>query len=161
MRTLYIIRGLPGSGKSTLASLIKGVVAIAADDYPDLYRDGIYQQAMAGESHAWCRQRVAMAMNNDEIIALHNTSSNDWEIHPYLELAKRHDYSVAFVHCEGVFLPNGGTTASIHGVPTDRIQKMRDRFQSFQSLLPWLVSGFPKPDKIQDSARKPPGSALI
>lgn len=154
MKTLYIVRGLPGSGKTTLALSIKGAIAIAADDYPDLYINGVYQQHEAQNSHDWCKQLVSMAMNGGSAIALHNTSLSDWELHPYLELAKRHGYSVAFVLCEGVVLPDGNTTKSTHGVPMDRIQKMRDRFQSFQSLIPWLLSGFPKPVKIQDSNRK-------
>lgn len=68
-KTLYILRGLPGTGKSTLAQLMRGCVAIAADEY--------------------------------------------------------------------------------------------FRFQSFQSLLPWLLSGFPKPVKVQDSKKKLPGSTSI
>jgi adenylate kinase family enzyme len=45
MKTLIIIRGCPGDGKTTLAKKISGAHfhSIAADDMPELYLDGQYQ----------------------------------------------------------------------------------------------------------------------
>lgn len=149
--TLYLVRGLPGTGKTTFTNLLssKKRPAIASDDYPGLYKDGIYQLDKAKEAHLWCQQKCEFAIEKGHQPIIHNTFTQDWEIHPYLAIASQYNYSVTFVHCQLVDLPDGHSTVSTHGVPLEIVEKMRSRFQPLSVLLPWINSGYPKPEYVK------------
>ena len=132
MKTLYIVRGCPGNGKTTLANHI-AVCSIAADDYPGLYIDGVYQQHLQKESHQWCMSEVENLMQQNVSIAVHNTFTRIFYIKPYIELANKYGYSVHIIHSEAV-LVNGGRTVDTHNVPLDVLTSMRNGWEPFNAL---------------------------
>ncbi len=56
-------------------------------------------------------------------IAVSNTFTRQWEIDPYIELAKEYGYKVEIVRMTGNY-------GSIHNVPESVIQSMQDRFEN-------------------------------
>lgn len=129
MKTLFLIRGLPGSGKSTVAeSILPGqdCCVLAADDYFTNTFTGEYNfdAKKLSRAHKNCHDRCAMCMINDvEFIAVHNTFTTEKEMTPYFDLAKEHNY---IVHT--LIVENRHGNESVHNVPKETIERMRDRF---------------------------------
>jgi len=128
MKTIYLVRGLPGSGKSTLARLISPSYNVAADDHftdsQGIYRFKIEEISIA---HERCQKQTEIWMiSGVDVISVHNTFVQAWEIAPYVSLAEKHDYEIRIVD-----LYDGGLTdemlyeRNVHGVPLDAIQRMR------------------------------------
>ena len=141
MAELFLLRGLPGSGKSTLAnSLVSG----AGSDYfeADRYfvnKDGEYNfdASKLKHAHAWCKEQVEYAMTNGHeglysiygpkplaTIVVSNTFTQEWEMKPYYDLAKKYGYKVFSLVVEN---RHGGVNE--HGVPEETIDKMENRFK--------------------------------
>jgi 50S ribosomal subunit-associated GTPase HflX len=57
-------------------------------------------------------------------ITVSNTFTQEWEMEPYFELAKKYGYKVFTVIVEN---RHGGTNE--HNVPEDKIEQMRNRFE--------------------------------
>jgi len=132
LKTLYLIRGISGSGKSSLASAITEY-AIASDDMPGLYQDGNYKVELQGESHQWCFNNVEAWMQQDKNkVAVANTFVKQKYFQAYLDLAAKYRYAIQIIHCEGVLLPSGNQTSSIHNVPEEVLQRQRDNWEPWQ-----------------------------
>ncbi len=132
MKRLTIIRGAPGSRKSTLANnLILGYTqagwsctAHEADSFMTDEMGGYkFDPSRLSECHTMCQQRVCVSMINgtDEVV-VSNTSTKLWEIEPYLVLARIWNYKVRIIHTVGNY-------SNVHGVPEDKVQKMRDNYE--------------------------------
>ena len=131
MKELFLLRGLPGSGKSTLAKSISGI-HFEADMY--FMKDGEYKfdASKLKDAHEWCRATVRewMEMNSDtdgldySDIVVSNTFTQEWEMEPYYSLAKEYGYKVFSIIVEN---RHGGVNT--HGVPEDKLQTMKDRFE--------------------------------
>ena len=124
-KVLYIVRGLPGSGKSTLAKQLTANVFEADHYFYD--NDGNYNfiPSEIKEAHKECQQFVGFAMESGiEKIAVSNTFTQEWEMEPYFELAKKHGFKVFTIIVEN---RHGGKNQ--HGVPEDKIEQMKNRFQ--------------------------------
>ena len=130
MKTLYLLRGLPGAGKSTLASQL-------ADSYfeADMYftnENGqyLFNPSEIKKAHAWCQSEVHTAMilnhttGDNEKIVVSNTFTQGWEMEPYYKLAESYGYRVFSIIVEN---RHGGENQ--HGVPEDKIEAMRVRFE--------------------------------
>ena len=119
--TLYIVRGLPGSGKSTYAKKL-GCFHVEADMFH--VKDGEYkfdiQRSRLG--HNWCQKTVIFAMEQGMDVVVSNTFTQNWEIYPYLEFAKKTGHLVNVIRMTNEF-------GSVHGVPEDTMKKMRERFE--------------------------------
>jgi len=66
-------------------------------------------------------------MINDQYypeIAVSNTFTQEWEMEPYLELAKTYGYKVFSIVVEN---RHGGINQ--HGVPEDKLEQMKNRFE--------------------------------
>lgn len=129
MKTLYIVRGIPGSGKSTFAKSLGGT-HFEADMF--FIKDGEYKFDMSKikDAHKWCQDSVntAMIFNHtsglNETIVVSNTFTQEWEMKPYFEMAEQYDYRVFSIVVEN---RHGGLND--HGVPEDKIEQMKNRFE--------------------------------
>jgi len=129
MKELYLLRGLPGSGKSTLAKSIGGM-HVEADMFfmePSLEFRTVhtykFDPSKLKEAHAWCQKTVEVCMLRDLKVVVSNTFTQEWEMQPYYDLAEKYGYRVYSLIVENIH--NG---KSIHNVPEESINKMRDRF---------------------------------
>lgn len=133
-RTLILLRGVPGAGKSTLANSIWNEYAVCeADKYFHDKATGEYRfdAAKLKDAHEWCRSEVETRMKDNQVnpqfypeIVVSNTFTQEWEMQAYFDLAKQYDYLVVSLIVEN---RHGGE--NVHGVPADKLQAMRDRFQ--------------------------------
>ena len=124
-KVLYIVRGLPGSGKTTLAKQLTANVFEADHYFYD--NDGNYNfiPSEIKEAHKECQQFVGYAMESGiQKIAVSNTFTQEWEMEPYFELAKKHGFNVFTIIVEN---RHGGHNQ--HGVPEDKIEQMKNRFE--------------------------------
>ena len=130
MKILYIVRGIPSSGKSTFAKSLN-----CTHFETDMYfvdSDGNYKfvPEKIKEAHKWCQDSVntAMILNHttgeNEVIVVSNTFTQEWEMTPYFEMAEQYGYTVFSIIVEN---RHGGKNQ--HGVPTDKLEQMRKRFE--------------------------------
>lgn len=126
MKELFILRGLPGAGKSTLAKSIGGLM-FEADMY-FLDADGKYNfdASKLREAHDWCRRNVynGMTVLNQSRIIVSNTFTQEWEMQVYFDLAEQHGFTVF-----SLIVENRHGNSNIHGVPDDKLEIMRNRFE--------------------------------
>jgi predicted kinase len=126
---VILLRGLPGSGKTTLASLwsaIPGAVVVSLDDY---FTDaaGNYHFRFQDNHLAYqqCIDRVAEAMiHASPTIVVHNTFVYDWEMKPYLDLAKKYTYRLHVCTVEKYH-----SSTNVHEVSQEQIEKMAEKYQ--------------------------------
>jgi NEDD4-binding protein 2 len=133
MKTLIILRGLPGSGKSTFANyMFSNKVVFEADKYfYDETGNYNFDVSKLHLAHKWCQLQVEHAMEDNYYsggilypeIVISNTSTTEKELEPYLELAKRYKYQVV-----SLIVENRHGNKSVHNVPEETMDKMRNRF---------------------------------
>lgn len=122
-RVLILLRGLPGAGKTTVAELL-GCECFAADDYQDLYADGVFNTSLLGQAHHYCRGGVIEAMQKGTPrIAVHNTLTTPKELGEYYQLATEFGYLVV-----SLIVENRHGNKSVHNVPEEVMDKMEKRF---------------------------------
>lgn len=129
MKQLILLRGLPGSGKSTFAKTLGGI-HIEADQY--FMRNGVYEfdASQIKNAHNYCQSqtRAWMSHNGEQIstdkIIVSNTFTQEWEMDAYFELAEEFGYQVFSLIVEN---RHGGM--NVHGVPADKLEQMRNRFE--------------------------------
>jgi len=134
-KILYIVRGLPGSGKSTFAKKLVNAdfLVCEADKYFIDRETGEYKfdGSKIKDAHKYCYDLVETYMKDSMIndqwyreIVVSNTFTMEWEMTPYFELAKKYNYKVFCLIVE-----NRHEGKNVHGVPTDKIEQMKDRFE--------------------------------
>jgi predicted kinase len=127
-KILYIVRGIPGSGKSTFAkSLVKKDYCHKEADMFFVDSDGNYnfEPSKIKDAHQWCQEEMDFLMRLEHSpVVVSNTFTQEWEMEPYLELAKTHEYKIFSIIVEN---RHGGTNE--HGVPDEVLTKMRERFE--------------------------------
>lgn len=125
-KILVICRGICGAGKSTFAKTLGGK-HYEADMYFIDPTTGEYKfdGTKIKNAHAWCLDKVKtdMAVAREKIV-VSNTFTQEWEFQPYLELAKEFGYKVFTIIVE-----NRHEGINQHGVPEDKIEQMRNRFE--------------------------------
>jgi len=128
-KTLYILRGIPGAGKTTLAKSI-GAVHFEADMYFMVGKEYKFDVTKLKQAHAWCQDQVRISMKNsdnkigDLRIAVSNTFTQEWEMEPYVEMAKEYGFKVFTLIVEN---RHGGVNQ--HEKPEDKIELMKNRFE--------------------------------
>ncbi len=123
---LTLIRGLPGSGKSTLAGMIcekTGAIHLEADQFM-VDRSGNYRfdGRKLRDVHARCEVECDGHLSVGQSVVVSNTFSEIWEMQAYLDMAERHHAALQIIECHGRF-------GNVHGVPDDKINAMRKRWQ--------------------------------
>ena len=130
MKTLILVRGLPGSGKSSFANYMFSNNVFETDQY--FYdSDGNYNfdASKLNIAHIDCQNRVESMManrinqHNSEIVVA-NTFTQNWEMQPYFNLAEKYEYNVV-----SLIVENYHNSKSIHNVPDETIEKMKNRFE--------------------------------
>jgi predicted kinase len=126
MKQIILVRGLPGSGKSTLAkTLATSGYHFEADMF--FMKDGVYkfEPELIENAHDWCRNQVQQSMAiNLNLIVVSNTFTMEWEMMPYIALAKEYGYMV-----HTIIVENRHGNENIHNCPKPTIDKMRARFE--------------------------------
>ena len=124
-KVLFIVRGLPGSGKSTFAKTLGGQHYEADMYFLDQESNYVFDGTKIKDAHTWCQSMVRgdMILEYPKIV-VSNTFTQEWEIQPYLELAKEFGYVVFTIIVEN---RHGGT--NVHSVPEDKIEQMKNRFE--------------------------------
>ena len=134
---LIIIRGLPGSGKTTLAKHIAGfansltknlevrdfVAIFEADQFFETADGYKFDGTKLREAHDDCQRRAFDWMKAGKIAIVSNTFTQRWEYQPYLDMAKMLNMPVQVIEVHGNF-------QNIHGVPPDKIESMRKRWEA-------------------------------
>lgn len=128
MQKLIIIRGLPGSGKSTYAKThFPGAVHLEADMY--FCKDGEYKfdPKELGKAHAWCQTSTKNALSYGRGVVVTNTFIEKWEFVKYLTMADDLCIPIEIIELQTQF-------GSIHGVPPEKIETMRNRWDSIEDM---------------------------
>jgi predicted kinase len=129
---LILLRGLPGSGKSTLAKIILQLRStdepevLSADDF-FINENGEYDfdSQKIKEAHNYCQFRCSERMRQQKVrIVVANTFTQESEMDEYFKMAERYNYRV-----HTVIVENRHGNENIHGVPEDKLQQMKNRFQ--------------------------------
>ena len=129
---LILLRGLPGSGKSTLAKIILQLRStdepeiLSADDFFE-NKEGDYNfdPTKLKEAHNYCQFRCSERMRQQKArIVVANTFTQEWEMDEYFKMAERYNYRV-----HTVIVENRHGNENVHGVPEDKLQQMKNRFQ--------------------------------
>ena len=130
---LFLVRGLPGSGKTSFATHIWNEYSVCEADKFFYDKEGNYNfdPTKLREAHAWCKNQVEIRMqdhqNNQQFypeIAVSNTFTEFWEMEDYFILAEKYGYKVV-----SLIVENRHGSKNVHGVPEQKLQIMRDRFQ--------------------------------
>jgi predicted kinase len=139
---LIIIRGLPGSGKSTLAEHLQASFnntrfnntnpALWFGTIASVFEADQFFQTLAGykfdgtklrEAHLDCQARTRAWLTAGRIAIVSNTFTQRWEYQPYIDMAKELNVDVQVIEVHGDF-------QNIHGVPPDKIESMRERWEA-------------------------------
>ena len=129
---LILLRGLPGSGKSTLASIIlqnpsgyEPEILSADDFFIDDEGNYNFDGNKLREAHNYCQFRCSERMRQKKSrIVVANTFTQDWEMDIYFDMAQRYNYRV-----HTVIVENRHGNENVHGVPENKLQEMKERFQ--------------------------------
>ncbi|XP_077666186.1 NEDD4-binding protein 2-like 1 isoform X2 [Eretmochelys imbricata] len=136
-KRLYLLRGLPGSGKTTRARQLKrefpGAVILSTDDF-FFTEDGTYvfSPDCLDEAHLWNQKRAHKAMKNGKSpVIIDNTNIHAWEMKPYVIMARENNYEVIFQEPDTHWKFNVRELArrNNHGVPREKIQRMKDQYE--------------------------------
>ena len=82
------------------------------------------------QAHTWCQDQVRTTMKNsdnnigDLRIAVSNTFTQEWEMEPYVEMAKEYGFKIFTLIVEN---RHGGVNQ--HKVPDEVLDKMKNRFE--------------------------------
>jgi predicted kinase len=129
---LILLRGIPGSGKSTLGEIILQTTqqqkpdVLSADNF-FVDENGVYNfdSTKLKEAHNMCQQKCAERMRLEfSKIVVANTFTQEWEMQPYFEMAKRYGYRI-----HTIIVENRHGSKNVHNVPDDKLEQMKDRFE--------------------------------
>lgn len=128
---LHVIRGLPGSGKSTLAfELAKDINTIHLE--ADMWFTNVdgykFDKNEIRLAHKWCVSQAEYFLRHGKKVVVSNTFVTAHEVAPYYVLSKKY----------GVILKMTTLTTqygSIHDVPKESINKMRELFMTEDEIM--------------------------
>tara|TARA_R100000808_G_C2147487_1_gene155459 strand:- start:1995 stop:2474 length:480 start_codon:yes stop_codon:yes gene_type:complete len=150
-KTLILLRGAPGAGKTFIANILDkyspSIIAVSADDY--FYNPAgeyLFIKERVPEAHKWCQEHVDKYLNaaQYDIVIVHNTFTEEWELEPYYEIAEKCyydtkinsmivenrkgiDYNDPKIIVKGKLWSPAHHTDNIHGVPKETLDSMKKR----------------------------------
>jgi predicted kinase len=130
MKELFLLRGLPGSGKSTLAKSIGGIRLEADQYFEDADGNYVFDASKLKNAHSYCQSQCRAWMKTDgkqvnaDRIIVSNTFTQEWEMKPYYDIAEKYGYRVYSLIVEN---RHGGVNE--HGVPAEKLEQMKNRFE--------------------------------
>ena len=122
--TLVLIRGLPGSGKTTMAKSMNGFHHFEADQVFEVNGVYRYDQNRILQAHDWCRSETSKALDAGYSVVVSNTFTRLSEMEAYLALTD----NVRIVEAVGRW-------ESVHAVPTQTVERMRQRWEKLSDIL--------------------------
>ena len=147
-KKLILVRGVSGAGKSTIAGILDTSLRSRSFSTDDMFivpgcevcsdDDGIehectgyqsryvFEPSRLPEYHAATVDKVhgAMKMDNVDLIVVHNTFTEKWEMDNYFIIAEEYGWTVHTIVVE-----NRHGSKSMHGVPEYSIEKQKERFE--------------------------------
>lgn len=127
-KELILLRALPGAGKTSFATLLEsmGAKIVAADDFQvDAEGNYDWKPERVKWSHEQCQNTAdAYMANGISVVVVHNTFTQEWEMEPYMESARKYGYIVRTLIVE-----NRHGSTNIHDVPDEAIDRMENRFE--------------------------------
>lgn len=128
MKSIILLRGIPGSGKSTLAKILLSnkpdCIKSADMFFEDESGNYNFNARELPTAHKWCRNQVEYLMSDqEELIIVENTFTQEWEMNDYFDLAKKYDYQIY-----SLIVENRHGSSSIHKVPKEKLDMMKERF---------------------------------
>ena len=73
-------------------------------------------------AHAICQEQAHKAIYYGRDAVVSNTFTQQWEMQPYLDMARKHGAPVEIITAMGDY-------GSVHNVPAEAIQAMRERWE--------------------------------
>ncbi len=122
---IILIRGLPGSGKTTIAKQMRGYIHLEADMFFEVDGDYIFDSAKVKDAHNWCVASAKAALDNGHNVVVSNTFAKIWEMERYTKLG----YPFKVIEAKG-------TWVNVHGVPEDKIEMMKVRWEQIPDHWP-------------------------
>lgn len=124
---IVLIRGIPGSGKSTMARAMTGYTHYEADMYMQVDGIYVYNAENVTKSHDWCLASAKSSLEEGHHVVVSNTFTKLWEMKRYIDLG----FPFRIIEATGKW-PN------IHGVPQDKIELMKARWDRLPDS--WIAS---------------------
>ncbi|XP_053168651.1 NEDD4-binding protein 2-like 1 isoform X2 [Hemicordylus capensis] len=133
---------LSKNSKRQLKHEFPSATVFSTDDY-FFTEDGIYvfDSDSLEEAHKWNQKRARKAMKNGKSpVIIDNTNIHAWEMKPYVIMALENSYEVIFREPDTHWKFNVRELArrNSHGVPREKIQRMKEQYEhdvTFHTVL--------------------------
>jgi predicted kinase len=76
------------------------------------------------QAHKWCQDTTEDWMLRGYNIVVSNTFTQEWEMKAYYDLAEKYGYQVY-----SIIVENRHEGVNEHGVPEDKLEQMKNRFE--------------------------------
>ena len=124
---LILVRGASGSGKSTFARKLAseiGACVFETDEFFIVEGEYRFDPTKLGWAHKSNQRRTRKALEEGKTVVVPNTLTTMREIRDYTSIAEDLGISVKVYRSEGRF-------QNTHGVPSEKVQAMRDRMVDY------------------------------
>ena len=126
-QNFVLVRGASGSGKSTLVEKEYPNYFHLETDMYWYYEDGTYKfdPTQLATAHKWCQEETLKALESGRNVVVANTFIKEWEIEPYLEMARKLNIHPTIIRLTAQY-------DNVHGVPLEVVERMRDGIEPIE-----------------------------